>query len=170
MICKLLECSSRSQGRLRVCKPTSAIFHHCVSEWTRCQMNCMDNVGRLAGGNVLSSDSASTTPITQIEKLTAPKSKSSGRTIYCFSCNRQEGHFIAAYSRFILILSLILSLGLYAIFGQYRCHCCSSPRMFRYDFLNPKYWYRKIQLRRDGVGRNRRRKSSRSRRSGRRRR
>lgn len=85
------------------------------------------------------------------------------RTIYCFSCNRQESHFVSAYSRFILILAVMLSLGLYVFFGQYRCHCCSSSRLMRYDFLNPKYWYRKFQLRRDGVKKRRRRRSKRRR-------
>lgn len=116
-----------------------------------------------AGARVLHSGSAAITSSLQNQKSVAPKTRSSGRTIYCFSCNRQESHFVSAYSRFILVLAIVLSLGLYVFFGQYRCHCCSSSRLFRYDFLNPKYWYRKSQLRRDGVKKRRRRRSKRRR-------
>ena len=117
---------------------------------------------RLArGASARRSASQTNIPISENKPAVVPKRNS--RTIYCFSCNRQEGHFISAYSRFILILAVVLSLGLYVFVGQYRCHCCSSSRFMRYDFLNPKYWYRRFQHRRDGVKRGRHRRSSRRR-------
>ena len=117
---------------------------------------------RLArGASARRSASQTNIPISENKPAVVPKRNS--RTIYCFSCNRQESLFVSAYSRFILVLAIVLSLGLYVFFGQYRCHCCSSSRLFRYDFLNPKYWYRKSQLRRDGVKKRRRRRSKRRR-------
>ena len=85
--------------------------------------------------------------------------------LFCFSCNRYEGHSVAARSRLLYSFMTGLTFGLYNIFGRFSCHCCGSVRLARRDYLNPRFWYRTMWL--GGVARSKKSKSkSRSRRKG----
>ena len=66
--------------------------------------------------------------------------------LFCFSCNRYEGHSVAARSRLLYSFLVGCSFGLYYYFGRYSCHCCGSVRLARNDWLNPRFWYRVVWL------------------------
>ena len=66
--------------------------------------------------------------------------------MFCFSCNRYEGHSIAARNRTLYSYLVGFTFGLYYYLGRYSCHCCGSVRLARYDWLNVRYWYRTVWL------------------------
>ena len=65
--------------------------------------------------------------------------------LFCFSCNRYEGHSIASRHRFFYSFLIGLTFGLYFYLGRYTCHCCGSIRLGRYDWINPRYWSRALR-------------------------
>ena len=66
--------------------------------------------------------------------------------LFCFSCNRYEGHSVASRNRMLYSFAVGLSLGLYYFLGRFSCHCCGSVRLARRDWLNPRFWYRTVWL------------------------
>ena len=66
--------------------------------------------------------------------------------MFCFSCNRYEGHSIAAKSRILYSFLVGFTFGLYYYLGRYSCHCCGTVRLARRDWLNPRFWYRNMWL------------------------
>lgn len=59
--------------------------------------------------------------------------------LFCFHCNRPEGHanqFLGAwfYSYFIGV-----TFGLLHFFGPFRCQCCGRSRLMFRNWLNPKF-------------------------------
>ena len=64
--------------------------------------------------------------------------------LFCFSCNRYEGHAVAARRRLFYSFVLGFTFGLYRYLGLYACNCCGSVRLGRYDWLNLRFWYRTI--------------------------
>jgi hypothetical protein len=66
--------------------------------------------------------------------------------IFCFSCNRYEGHSVASRSRFFYSFLIGLTFGLYYYLGRYMCHCCGSVRLGRFDWVNPRFWMRSLRL------------------------
>ena len=113
-----------------------------------------------AGASILSD------PITnEIEAADRAARRKRHVRLFCFSCNRYEGHSVAARSRLLYSFLVGFSFGLYYYLGRYSCHCCGSVRMARRDWLNPRFWYRSMWL--GGVARSKKSKSkSRSRREG----
>lgn len=85
--------------------------------------------------------------------------------LFCFSCNRYEGHSVASRSRILYSFLVGFTFGLYYFLGRYACHCCGSVRLGRRDWLNPRFWYRTMWL--GGMARSKKAKTkSRSRRKG----
>ena len=66
--------------------------------------------------------------------------------LFCFSCNRYEGHSVAAKSRIIYSFLVGFTFGLYYYLGRFSCHCCGSARLTRNDWLNPRFWYRTFRF------------------------
>jgi len=66
--------------------------------------------------------------------------------LFCFSCNRYEGHSVASRSRILYSFLVGFTFGLYYFLGRYACHCCGSVRLARRDWLNPRFWYRTMWL------------------------
>ena len=64
--------------------------------------------------------------------------------LFCFSCNRYEGHSIAARSRLLYSFLLGITFGVYYYLGRFSCHCCGTVRLGRYDWLNVRFWYRTL--------------------------
>lgn len=75
--------------------------------------------------------------------------------LFCFSCNRYEGHSIGSKHRFFYSFLLGLTFGLYFYLGRYLCHCCGNVRLGRYDWINPRFWFRAIRERGGGSKRKR---------------
>lgn len=78
--------------------------------------------------------------------------------MFCFECNRQEGHFVSESNRFIYSFILGLTFGLAYLIGPYTCQCCGSQRLFRYDRLHPYYWFQSAKHRSQRSKKSRRRK------------
>ena len=97
-----------------------------------------------------------------IESVDPEFRKSLRRTrMFCFECNRQEGHSIAGENRFVFSFLVGLTLGLIYIVGPYICQCCGAQRLFRFDNLNPFYWFQSAKQIRSSSGRRRRRRTPR---------
>ncbi len=62
--------------------------------------------------------------------------------IFCFECNRLEGHSLYVRSRWFYSYLLGLTFGLVTIVGPYQCQCCGQKRLMCRDFLNLRYWFR----------------------------
>ena len=78
-------------------------------------------------------------------EVDAPKKKKKRRRLrlHCFSCNRPEGFFTANKGRWFHYYFLGLTFGLGTILGPFKCVCCGHNRLMRYDFLNPRIWFKK---------------------------
>lgn len=66
--------------------------------------------------------------------------------LFCFSCNRYEGHSIAARSRLLYSFLIGITFGLYHFLGRFSCHCCGTVRLARYDWLNVRFLYRTLWI------------------------
>lgn len=67
------------------------------------------------------------------------------RRLHCFQCNRIEGHFLGAQSRWFYSFLLGLTFGLVKLFGPYQCQCCGGKRLMFSNSLNPRYLYRSFR-------------------------
>ena len=81
--------------------------------------------------------------VTVGDKSTQSRSSSrSRRRLFCFQCNRPEGHFLASERRWFYSFLLGLTFGIINLFGPYRCQCCGAVRMMAFNAINPRYWFR----------------------------
>jgi len=78
--------------------------------------------------------------MTDTPMLQASRTKRSRVTckIHCKKCCRKEFHFLAIKGSFWRLLYRTLSLGLIGFFGLYRCVCCGTARMGRFDIVRGK--------------------------------
>lgn len=72
---------------------------------------------------------------------------SNRKRMFCFGCNRPDGHAIAGGNRFFYSFLLGLTFGLIYLVGPYRCQCCGTLRLFRFNRMNPRYWFHKTRQR-----------------------
>ncbi len=96
--------------------------------------------------------------------------------VHCKKCCRKEYHFLNVRGKVSRFLTRVLTLGTIGIFGRYRCVCCGSARLGRFDiirgrehdfqfslsFLNPLNWWFKRRDSWDEVKRRERRWFTRS--------
>lgn len=55
--------------------------------------------------------------------------------VYCKKCCRKEFHFLNIRGSFQRLFVRVLSLGSIGLFGKYRCVCCGTPRIGRFDII-----------------------------------
>jgi hypothetical protein len=55
--------------------------------------------------------------------------------IFCKNCKRRDFHYLDIRSTEIRLLVKAVTLGAIGLFGMYRCRCCGTRRIGRYDFL-----------------------------------
>ena len=75
----------------------------------------------------------------------APPKKKKRRTrvrLHCFNCNRPEGFSVANKGRWYHSYFMGLTFGLGSFIGPFKCVCCGHNRLMRYDFLNPRIWFK----------------------------
>ncbi|MEL7498161.1 MAG: hypothetical protein AAFN77_11155 [Planctomycetota bacterium] len=82
------------------------------------------------------------------------------KRMFCFECNRQEGHFISEGNRFVFSFLVGLTFGLIYVIGPYNCQCCGAQRLWRFDSFNPAFWWLNMRGR-TGVGRSKKKRSQR---------
>ncbi len=66
--------------------------------------------------------------------------------LHCFHCNRKETFYNAYRGYWIHSFFLGFTFGLANIIGPFKCKCCGHRRLMQADFLNPKMWFRKIEV------------------------
>lgn len=76
---------------------------------------------------------------------TSPTGRKFRKRMFCFECNREENHNVTGYGRVSFSFLVGFTFGLVYLIGPYRCQCCGSRRLGRFDILNTRYWYRSIQ-------------------------
>ena len=64
------------------------------------------------------------------------------RKLFCFHCNRPEGHFLSAQYRWYYSFAVGMTFGLVKIIGPYQCQCCGAKRLMFANWLNLRYWFR----------------------------
>ena len=62
------------------------------------------------------------------------------RKMFCFHCNRPEGHFLSAQHRWYYSFATGMTFGLIKIIGPYQCQCCGAKRLMCANRLNLRYW------------------------------
>ncbi len=76
----------------------------------------------------------------EFEELGSRKSKSRSKTrMYCFHCNRPEGHSNPYVGTWFYSYFIGLSFGLLHFFGPFRCQCCGRQRLMFRDWAHPKF-------------------------------
>ncbi len=55
--------------------------------------------------------------------------------VYCKKCCRKEYHFLNIRGAGYRLLCKLLTLGMIGFVGQYRCVCCGTPRIGRFDII-----------------------------------
>ena len=80
---------------------------------------------------------SSNSPIDEQEMLQDTRSKRSRVScrVHCKKCCRKEYHFLNIEGRTQRFITRILTLGLIGVVGQYRCVCCGTARMGRFDII-----------------------------------
>ncbi len=68
------------------------------------------------------------------------------KRIYCFSCNRQEGHSLWKQHFWYYSFLSGLTFGVIKLFGPFQCQCCGHRRLMSVDMLSPRYLYRSFIL------------------------
>jgi hypothetical protein len=61
--------------------------------------------------------------------------RSTGRKIYCKQCNRKDYHFLAIEPPIWAFCVKLMTLGTIMLYGPYRCCCCKTKRIGRFDFV-----------------------------------
>jgi hypothetical protein len=89
----------------------------------------------------------------QVDDLDAGNIDSQGRRIhrkrreiYCFSCNRLEGHFLWKQHFWYYSFLTGLTFGFVKWIGPFQCQCCGHRRLMSANMLSPRYWYRKFVM------------------------
>jgi len=75
------------------------------------------------------------------------------KRLYCFSCNRPEGHSLWKQHFWYYSFLSGLTFGVVKLFGPFQCQCCGHRRLMSVDLLSPRYLYRSFVLRKAGGGR-----------------
>ena len=81
----------------------------------------------------------------------AKKTRLTGPKLYCFRCHQNNEHFHVLKGTGYYFFLFGISFGIAALFGPFRCSCCSKKRLWGANFLNPKYYVRSL-LQRGGGG------------------
>jgi hypothetical protein len=84
--------------------------------------------------------------------------------MFCFHCNRPEGHFVAFRGSWLYSFVTGMTFGLIKFVGPYKCQCCGKNRLMSSNFLNPKWHFKEAKNRtasRSSRSSGRRRKKSR---------
>ena len=63
--------------------------------------------------------------------------------IFCFNCNRREGHFLYRQNSWYYSYLIGLTFGLIKIIGPYQCQCCGARRFMCADWLHSRYLRKK---------------------------
>lgn len=74
----------------------------------------------------------------------SPRVKRSRRRkgLFCFNCNRKEGHFLAKQHRWYYSYLVGLTFGLIKFVGPFQCQCCGSNRLMNTNSTNLRFWWR----------------------------
>ena len=59
--------------------------------------------------------------------------------LFCFHCNRPEGHGNPYLGTWFYSYFIGLSFGLLHFFGPFRCQCCGRNRLMFRNWANPKF-------------------------------
>ena len=68
--------------------------------------------------------------------------------IFCFNCNRPDGHFLPRQHRWYYSYLVGLTFGLVKIVGPYQCQCCGARRFMCSDWISLRYLLRRLRDRR----------------------
>ena len=82
----------------------------------------------------------------------ARKERLHGPELYCFNCKQGNEHFHTFAGSGYYFFLFGITFGLAAIFGPYRCSTCDKRRLFRWNMLNPKWYFRELLARKGGYG------------------
>lgn len=69
--------------------------------------------------------------------------------MFCFHCNRREGHFLYRQNRWYYSYLIGLTFGLIKIVGPYQCQCCGHRRFMCADWISLRYLLRRNRDRRN---------------------
>lgn len=75
----------------------------------------------------------------EMEDLSASRKPRQRYRLYCFSCNRPEGHFLSHENRWYYSFLIGMTFGLIRLVGPYQCQCCGHHRLMRSNHLNVRY-------------------------------
>jgi hypothetical protein len=76
--------------------------------------------------------------VVQIDSAEAKRSRRKLR-LFCFHCNRPEGHSIPYLGAWFYSYFIGLTFGLIHFIGPFRCQCCGKQRLMFRDWLHPKF-------------------------------
>ncbi len=83
------------------------------------------------------------------------------RKLFCFNCNRPEGHFYFYQDRWYYSFLVGLTFGLIKILGPFQCQCCGSKRWMIANWLNPGFLEVQSRLNKKSSSSKRKKKKSR---------
>ena len=58
--------------------------------------------------------------------------------VHCKKCCRHEHHYLNIRGKFNRLFYRIVSLGTIGLYGHYRCICCGTGRLGRFDIIRGK--------------------------------